>query len=108
FEQEGDTLRLLWEATNEMSEDFTILLVALADDYQVGGANTIIAQGDAQPPLPTRYWQVGERFISEHHLGAAEPGEYPVYVGWYSTLYPARLQANCPDNACLLTTWTVD
>jgi hypothetical protein len=104
---EGDTLRLLWEATNAMNEDFTILVVALADDYQVGGENTIVAQGDVQPPLPTRYWRVGERFISEHQLGGAQPGEYPVYIGWYSTLYPARLQADCPDNACLLTTWTV-
>ena len=105
---EDDTLRLLWEANNPMSEDFTILVVALADDYQVGGENTIIAQGDAQPPLPTRYWRVGERFISEHILSGAQPGEYPVYIGWYSTLYPARLQADCPDNACLLTTWNAN
>ncbi len=107
---DGDVLRILWEATGEMSEDFTVLVVALTDNYQVGGDNTIVAQGDSQPPLPTRYWRVGERFVSEHHLSAAqplEPGAYPIYVGWYSTLYPARLEAACPDNACLLAMWTV-
>lgn len=104
---EGRSLTLLWEAVGPMNEDFTILVIALADEYQVGGENVIVAQGDAQPPLPTRYWQPGERFISHHHLGSPPPGDYPVYVGWYSTLYPARLQANCPDNACHLATWTV-
>jgi hypothetical protein len=104
---EGETLRLLWEATGEMAEDFTVLVFALADEYKVGGENTIVAQGDAQPLLPTRYWRPGEQFISEHHLSSPPPGDYPIYIGWYSTLYPARLQADCPDNACLLTTWTV-
>ncbi|MBZ0300890.1 MAG: glycosyltransferase family 39 protein [Anaerolineae bacterium] len=105
---DGDTLRLWWETTSEMREDFTILVLALAEPYQVGGENTIVAQGDAQPPLPTRYWRVGERFISTHVLqlneSAPAEGEFPIYVGWYSTLYPARLDAACPDNACLLTT----
>lgn len=107
---EGDVLRLLWEAAGAMSEDFTVLAIALENDYQPGGENVVVAQGDAPPPLPTRYWQAGERFISEHLLNSVqplEPGEYPVYIGWYSTLYPARLETNCPDNACQLTALTV-
>ncbi|MAS33184.1 MAG: hypothetical protein CL610_04200 [Anaerolineaceae bacterium] len=103
---EDNHLRLLWETIGAMQEDFTVLIIALEEDYQVGGNNKILAQGDAQPPLPTRYWREGERFISDHILNLPETlqaGTYPVYVGWYSTLYPARLETNCPDNACLLT-----
>jgi 4-amino-4-deoxy-L-arabinose transferase-like glycosyltransferase len=108
---EDNWLRLLWEATGSMAEDYTVLVQALSAPYQVAGQNVIVAQGDAPPRLPTRYWRLGERFVTEHIISpkeGAEAGQYPLYVGWYSTLHPARLSAaDCPENACLLTTLAV-
>jgi len=99
---EGDQLTLLWQATGQPGEDYTVMAFALQAPYQSGENNVIIAQGDAPPSLPTRFWQAGDQFTTQHRLAAAEgtpPGDYPVYIGWYSTRYPARLETNAPDNA---------
>ena len=97
----GDDLTLLWQATAPMDEDYTVFA------YALDGAGNVVEQGDAPPALPTRYWQPGERFETHHHLaviGSPAPGEYPLYVGWYSTTRPLRLAVNAPNNAYPLTT----
>jgi hypothetical protein len=100
YELNGDDLTLLWEATGTMEEDFTVFAYVLDD-------STVIAQGDAPPILPTRFWGIGERYTTHHHLSypaTPEPGTYTLYVGWYSTTQPMRLAAVYPDNAFPLTT----
>jgi len=99
---DGDQLSLLWEATGAIDEDYTAMVIALDAAYQVGGTNTVVAQGDAPPSLPTRYWRAGDRVITQHRLqldGSGAAHAYPVYVGWYSTIRPARLSTDHPDNA---------
>ena len=108
YELEGAGLTLWWEATGMLTEDFHVLAHVLEAEYTPGGPNRILMQGDAAPPLPTRFWRVGERFPSRHTLnltaeGAAAPaGHYPLYLGWYSTTQVLRLDAECPDEACWL------
>lgn len=105
---EGDSVTLLWQAKKVPPEDYTVMLVALRDDYQVGGQNEIVAQGDAVPALPTSYWRPGERYFTHHSLSAdAVPGSYPLYVSWYSTVTPYRLPTTGPDNAYPLALWVV-
>jgi 4-amino-4-deoxy-L-arabinose transferase-like glycosyltransferase len=107
---EGDVLTLVWECIGTLDEDLTVFAQVLADEYQPGGDNRIVAQGDAPPDMPTRYWHMGERFTSRHVLfsdGAPLSGTYPLYVGWYSPTRPFRLPVAAPDNAYRLTTITV-
>ncbi len=104
YELTDRDLTLLWEATGQMNEDYTAFVYALND------AGAVIAQGDAPPVLPTRFWRPGERFESRHtitYVPDAEPGTYTLYVGWYSTIRPMRLSAAYPDNAYPLTTITL-
>ena len=99
-------LILWWEATAPLIEDYHILVHVLAEEYSSEEPNHILAQGDAPPQLPTHFWRVGERFLSQHLLrltGDTEVGRYPLYVGWYSTSQPLRLETECPDNSCWVT-----
>ena len=108
YELEGDRLTLWWETTGPLVEDFHVLAHVLEAEFTPDGPNRILMQGDAAPPMPTRFWRVGERFPSRHTLrlteeGAAAPaGDYPLYVGWYSTTQVLRLDTECPDEACWL------
>ena len=108
YELEDENLTFWWEVTTPLAEDFHILVHVLAAEFSPGGSNPILMQGDAAPPLPTGYWRVGERFLSRHTLRrtetgeTAEAGQYPLYVGWYSTTQVLQLDADCPDEACWL------
>ena len=98
---EGDTLTLIWDATGTPDDSYTVFVQV------VDGQGAIIGQGDAPPPLPTRYWRRGERYTSTHTLrdaGAHPAGAYDVLVGWYRPADFARLDGPRPDDAALLTT----
>lgn len=102
----GDTLELLWESLAAPQDNFTVLAAALREPYTEGGAVEIIAQGDAPPALPTRYWRSGEHFITAHTLtlpADAPPAAYPVYIAWYSLTQPLRLPTGTPADMVQIT-----
>ena len=109
WELDGVDVALLWEASDRPEPDLHVFLHVLANTVP-GEPVRVLAQGDDEPALPTRYWLPGERFITRHRLqmsAGADPGEYTLRVGWYSTARYGRLAANCPDNSCPLTTLTL-
>ncbi|RMG75216.1 MAG: hypothetical protein D6711_07385, partial [Chloroflexi bacterium] len=91
---ESDQLRLLWESTSTFSTDYRVFV-------QIWEDSTIIAQGDAPPDLPTRYWLPGERYITTHQVTTSPTSE--VRIGWYDPISGVRLNTNRPDNAYMLT-----
>lgn len=109
WELDGPDVALLWEVAEQPEPDLHVFLHVLANTAP-GEPVQLLAQGDDAPPLPTRYWQPGERFITRHRLQAttaAVPGDFTLRVGWYSTARYGRLSADCPDNSCPLTTLTL-
>jgi hypothetical protein len=85
------SLTLLWETLRIPQADDTVFV-------QMLNGNTIVAQGDAPPPIPTRYLIVGERFATQHYLNVPpNQGDYPLYIGWYNETQ--RLPTNSPDYA---------
>ena len=109
WEREGPDVALLWEVSERPEPNLHVFLHVL-DNTAPGEPVVVLAQGDDEPSLPTRYWQPGERFITQHRLqmtAAAGPGEYTLRVGWYSTSRYGRLVADCPDNSCPLATLTL-
>ncbi len=109
YEREGPDVALLWEVSERPEPNLHVFLHVL-DNTAPGEPVVVLAQGDDEPSLPTRYWQPGERFITQHRLqmtATAGPGEYTLRVGWYSTSRHGRLVADCPDNSCPLTTLTL-
>jgi hypothetical protein len=74
-----------------MTADYTLTVGMIDAD------GSLIAQADAQPPgYPTSAWLPGIAFADTRLLtvpAAAPPGEYRVYVGWYSTPDLVRLPA---------------
>jgi hypothetical protein len=94
YRLEGDYLELAWESIGALPEDYTVFVQVLDD------TSTIVAQGDAPPALPTRYWQAGEIFITKHGLIYSETGSLiNVLVGWYHPTTFARLRTNHPQDA---------
>ena len=109
YEREGPDVALLWEVSERPEPNLHVFLHVL-DNTAPDEPVVVLAQGDDEPSLPTRYWQPGERFITQHRLqmtAAAIPGEYTLRVGWYSTSRYGRLVADCPDNSCPLATLTL-
>lgn len=101
---EGNELTVIWEAVGTPQDNYTVFVQALDE------ANTIVAQGDAPPELPTRYWRSGEVYTSRHTLtptDAAQPGTYQLLIGWYRPSDFARLDTGRPDQAYALTTLTI-
>lgn len=88
-------LRLEWEALAAIPENFTVFVQAL------DAADTIIAQADAAPDLPTRYWRTGERFITAHPLGDWS-GATRIILGWYRPVDFSRLALNTGGDAYTL------
>ena len=109
WEVEGPNVALLWEVKAQPEPGLHVFL-HVHEDAAPGEQIVVLAQGDDAPALPTRYWQVGERFVTRHQLQTVVPeasGEFPLRVGWYSTARYGRLSADCPDNSCPLTTLTL-
>ena len=109
WEQDGADVALLWEASDRPEPDLHVFLHVLANTAP-GEPVRVLAQGDDEPALPTRYWLPGDRFITRHRLqmsAIAVPGKYTLRVGWYSTTSYGRLAADCPDSSCLLTMLTL-
>jgi hypothetical protein len=103
YELDAESVTLLWRATGTPAANYTVFVQVLDDN------NEIVAQGDAPPPLPTRYWRTGDVQVTLHTLSyrrEPESGTYRVMVGWYKPEDGTRLEANFPDNAYPLATLT--
>ncbi len=99
YRLDGQSLILSWRSTARLSTNYTVFVQALDTDNHVAG------QGDAPPTLPTRYWQVGERFITQHTIAASDTiplGTYHIILGWYDPVAATRLGISFPDNAYVL------
>ncbi|MCY4024667.1 MAG: hypothetical protein OXF32_14610 [Anaerolineaceae bacterium] len=104
WEQDGPQITLLWEAIAPPAPDLQVFL-HLLDDPVAGEADRMLAQGDNPPSIPTADWRTGERHLTQHRLMKAadvKPGEYRLFVGWYSMTQGWRLEADCPFNYCPL------
>jgi hypothetical protein len=97
-------LTLAWDAMGTLPDDYTVFVQVLDTE------NRIVGQGDAPPPLPTRYWQPGEHFVTTHTINypqALQAGTYRLVIGWYRPGDFARLSVDAPDNAFPLTSITI-
>ena len=104
WEQDGPDIALLWEAGAKPAPDLQVFL-HLLDDPVAGEPDRMLAQGDNPPSIPTADWLPGERHLTRHRLvrtAESEPGEYRLFVGWYSMTQGWRLEADCPFNYCPL------
>ena len=103
YRLESDRLTLLWAVLRPPEADYTVFAQVLDAQGQ------IVGQGDAPPALPTRFWRAGERFLTEHTLvypRPPAPGIYRLVVGWYRPDDWARLDADAPDDAFPLATFS--
>ncbi|MDE0610334.1 MAG: glycosyltransferase family 39 protein [Anaerolineaceae bacterium] len=104
WEQDGPAITLLWEATAQPAPELQVFL-HLLDNPVAGEPDRMLAQGDSPPSTATADWQPGERHLTQHLLvktADAEPGEYRIFVGWYSMTQGWRLEADCPFSYCPL------
>ncbi len=88
FDRETYQTALIWEAMRPMEVDYTMFVQILNSD------NQIVGQHDTRPALPTRYWNFGERHLTDHILltdGPLPPGPYRVIVGVYQLETMERL-----------------
>lgn len=83
---EGQTLpvTLYWQATTEMSVDYTIFV------HLLNAQGELVAQHDNGPwwevPIPTSTWQAGEQLRDQHILELSQPlpaGDYELQIGVY-------------------------
>jgi hypothetical protein len=97
---DADELSLEWEVLRTVGGDLTVFAQVLNVD------RIVIGQGDAEPVLGTRYWQVGERFVTRHPLRFTDPDGLnagDIVVGWYDPLTLERLVLpGVPDHALRL------
>ncbi len=71
-------LVLHWKAEAAPAENYTVFV------HMLDEAGDIIAQADAPPRLPTKYWRWGETYATYHKLPEEWPLlDYAVSVGWY-------------------------
>lgn len=99
YRLEDEILTLSWRALGSRAVNYTVFVQALDENNQLMG------QGDAPPRLPTRYWQAGEYFVTQHIIRSEQSiaaGEYRVIVGWYKPDDLTRLSTVYPDNAFVL------
>ncbi len=62
WELDGADVALLWEASDRPEPDLHVFLHVLADTAP-GEPFVVLAQGDDEPALPTRYWLHGEALL---------------------------------------------
>ncbi len=71
-------LVLHWKAEAAPAESYTVFVHVLDEK------GNIIAQADASPRLPTKYWRWGETYLTYHRLPEELPLlEHTISVGWY-------------------------
>ncbi len=69
---------LVWKAETSPSESFTVFAHMLDED------GNILAQADAAPRLPTKYWRWGESYTTYHRFRAEfNMIDHQVIVGFY-------------------------
>ena len=77
-DQELNELMLGWKTETAPDENYTVFAHLLAESGE------LLAQADAPPRLPTKYWRWGETFTTHHTLPADLPLlEHTLSVGWY-------------------------
>ena len=102
-EQDGLHLRLLWRATAQATEDYTVFV------HVVDAAGAILSQVDSQPrggAYPTSIWDVGEG-VSDEYLLPLPADDYRLLVGLYAWPSLERLPVEhdgelLPDGALIL------
>ncbi len=80
-QMDNDSLTLYWEARAPIDADYRVFVQILDTE------NTIVDQADTSPPLPTRYWRSGDRFITRHELpllGSTQSSDNRLILGWYA------------------------
>lgn len=80
---------LVWNTMKPMEENYTVSVQILDSE------NSIVRQQDVQPSLPTRFWQYGDRYFTDHALvqdSALPPGDYRVIVAVYDLDTLERLE----------------
>lgn len=90
---DDNNMAIQWRALRRIDGDYTVFVQILDD------AGNIVGQGDAKPPLSTRYWQRGDVITARYMITypePVEPGSYQVLVGWYNPDDFSRL--NLPDD----------
>lgn len=97
--QEGQQLTLQgnWRALADLQTDHTLFIHVVDADEQ------IVAQLDTQPragQYPTGIWDKQEIVPDQYVLGLNElsPGQYDVYIGWYTLPSGERLSAIVDDS----------
>jgi hypothetical protein len=88
FDRDTYQTTLIWEAMRPMEADYTMFVQILNSE------NEIVGQHDTRPALPTRFWNFGERYLTDHILltdGPLPPGDYRVIVGVYQLETMERL-----------------
>ncbi|MEP6988980.1 MAG: hypothetical protein ABI970_25480, partial [Chloroflexota bacterium] len=99
YQLDGTMLTLMWRSKAGLMANNTVFVQAL-DEH-----NQVVGQGDAPPNLPTRYWRIGEQFITRHNLAGSTriiSGSYRIILGWYNPSDSTRLSVSFPDNAFIL------
>jgi len=105
YHMESNQLTLAWRTLAPILQDYTVFA------HLIDPANqTIVAQADAPPNLPTRFWQRDEIITTAHNLALPTQDAHrplQLWVGWYSPVDFSRLSlpTNPNTNAYLLLDW---
>ncbi|CAG0988578.1 hypothetical protein ANRL3_02612 [Anaerolineae bacterium] len=84
-------VQLIWQATQNIADDFTVSVRATNYPFAVG-LETIWAQSDSQPAnatLPTSKWQAGQ-IITDRHVLPIPPGTPPGELGIEILMYDSK------------------
>jgi len=95
YDYVDENLRLVWQMGDEaMPPNLRVFVQRLdADTLEVR------AGGDAPPTLNTRFWQLGDTYITSHTLPLSESDDTSMYIGWYDTETGIRLPIDSPLQA---------
>jgi hypothetical protein len=87
WQAETSHLRLTWQAVQPPGQDYAVGV------HIIDEVGALVAQADAEPNLPMRYWRVGQSYISTHKLPleSLPQGQYSVWVMVYDRQSGARL-----------------
>ena len=102
YQLDGDELTLWWEALATPPINYTVVAAVVA-----GG--DILAQGDAPPTIPTRFFMPGDRFRTQHTLAPRIAGPItaqPLLIGWYDPDTLQRLPLPTGDTLHTLLDYT--
>lgn len=109
YQNSESLFTFVWEATGTLDVDYKVFVQALDP---TASTMQVVAQGDAPPAFPTRYWRAGERYVTHHVLTFDNqrliPGEFNVIIGWYEEETFRRLSTGLRGDTFELTTITVN